>query len=227
MSPLSFDPNTGNFTSTSKQEFVLERLNSGIGFSAPELERLRASQGFELHYKGKIRYILPWIYIFRAWSTPLNRYIYLHHVWDYYEEVISSCSILFDGSEDAENDKALNESFMDKYIRGKFQNIGRPKELWQVCGKMYDVDDEALFVALKNDKQDTLKMFEAVGDYYRLPSGDYLSYDKTDENIGIRIVDEKTYRINMLSKWERRDAWDAELRRSNEIMKSSPKYNPW
>lgn len=227
MSPLQFDPNTGDYLNGLNCDFVIEDLKSGLGLSGPQVEEFRKSQGFELIHKQKMRYILPWLYIFRKWSSKMNGYIYLHQVWDYYEEVMTTCCITFDGSEESENDKAMNEAFMRHFIWGKYQNVGRPREQWQVCGKMYDVDDEALFVALKNDKQDTLKMFDAVGDYYKLPGGDYLSYDEKDEVCSIRIVDEKTYRINMLSKFERRDAWDAELQRSNEIMKSSPKYKLW
>lgn len=227
MNPLQFDQNTGNYIIGHSRDFVIEDLKSGLWLSGPQVEELRKLQGFELIHKQKIRYILPWLYIFRKWSSIMNRFIYLHQIWNYYEEVITSCCIYFDGNEDAENDIAMNEAFLKHFILGKYQNVGRSREQWQVCGKMYDVDDEALFVALKSGNQDTLKIFEAVGDYYKLPSGDYLSYDEKDEVCSLRIVDEKTYRINMLSKFERREAWDAELRRSNEIMKSSPKYNPW
>ena len=226
MKSMDIDPVFGNDTMTPRNEFKLERLNSGIGLSVSELEHLRTSQGFELCYAGKLRYILPWLYVYKAWSTPLNRYIYLHHVWDYYEEVIDSCFIMFEGHEDAENDRDQNEAFINKYLQGKFENVGRPREQWEVCGKMYDKDDDALLFALKNDVQHTSKIYDVTADYYKLPSGDYLSYDVND-NKSLRIVNETEYRIDMLSRFEREHAWDAEMHRHTELMRSSPKYHPF
>jgi hypothetical protein len=227
MAPLQFDPNSGNFINGPKSEFVITDLKSGLGLSGPQVEELRRSQGFELVHKQKIRYILPWLYVFRKWSSKLNRYIYLHQVWDYYEEVMTSCCIFFDGSEDAENDKTMNEAFMSKYINGQFSNIGRTHDIWEVNGRRFDsVEGEFWDITIKNPQAPT-KQYEKTSEYYRLPTGDYLQYDKEDDVAGIRIVDEKTYSINMLSKFDRERAWMEDLQRKNRIMKSSPKYKPW
>ena len=224
MSTIDSAPDTGAINSSS--EFLLETLNSGIGLSALELEQLRARQGYDLCYKGKMSHILPWIYIFRCWSTPMNRAVYLHHIWDYYEEVITSCFIMFEGNEDAENDKDLNSVFMSKYVIGKFDNVGRKRELWEIHGKVYDSFEE-YWDECRKDPQARTKSYEVTNDFFKLPSGDYIQYDKDDDNIGIRIVREESYKIDMLSKYEREDAYFKELQRSNRIMKSSPKYKPW
>lgn len=223
MSPIHFAPIIEGPNKPSNNEFTLATLVSGIGLSAQELEQLRTMQGYDLYYKGKMRHILPWIYIFRCWSTPMNRAVYLHHIWDYYEEAITSCFIMFEGNEDAENDKVLNADFMSTYVSGKFDNVGRDRELWEIHGRVYDSFEE-FWNECRKDPQARTKSYEVTNDFYKLPSGDYIQYDKDNDNIGIRIVREETYKMDMLSKFEREDAYFKELHRYNSIMKSSPKY---
>ena len=41
---------------------------------------------------------------------------------------------MFEGSQDALNNEALNERFMDCYVRGIYNNMGRPEDVWEVGG---------------------------------------------------------------------------------------------
>ena len=208
-----------------QNEFDIETLSSGIGLTGAQLLSIRKIEGYEFLYKEKLTGILPEVYVFRKWSSKMNRYIFLHHVWDYYEEIIISCKIYFDSSKDVVNNPRLNEEFMDKYIRGYIKNVGREEDAWRVNGVMYTDSDPRLLEALR--QYDDSEHFEKTNEFYPLDRGDYLMYDKeaNEYGAGLEVVNAKYYNTEMLSMFERRDAWTKELQRKNMMMFASPKYH--
>lgn len=206
------------------KDFNLQNLSSGIGLTERALLTLREKEGYDFIYKEPLTGMLPWVYVFRIWSSTMKRYIFLQNIWDYYEEVFDKCLIYFDSSQDTLNNPQLNEEFMNLFIRGQKQNVGRKEEALIVNGVLYSESDPALLEALRNNRSS--ERFEATNEFYRLDCGDYLMYDKeaSEYGSGLEIVNAFYYETEMLSVFKRRDAWDAELRRRNQIMFSSPKY---
>lgn len=206
------------------KDFNLQNLSSGIGLTEELLLSIREKEGYDFIYKEPLTGILPYIYVFRIWCSTMKRYLYLQNIWDYYEEVFTKCSIVFDSSQDTLNNPQLNEEFMNLFIRGQKQNVGRKEEALIVNGVMYSESDPGLLEALRN--YSSSERFEATNEFYRLDCGDYLMYDKdaSDYGSGLEIVNAFYYETEMLSSLERREAWNAELRRRNQIMFSSPKY---
>ena len=205
--------------------FELSTLDSGIGMTAPELEAVRNLQGYELVRKEKISGILSWDYVFSKWSPIMNKFIYLHHIWDYYKEKITESLIMFEGSQDALNNEALNERFMDCYVRGIYNNVGRPEDVWEVGGKYYDDSDEQLLYALKNEPDGKIVYYKTP-EYYKLESEDYLKYDvnASDYSSGLEIVNARSYNIDMLPESEKENILAQELKLYNQLMHASPKY---
>lgn len=206
------------------KDFNLQNLSSGIGLTEERLLSIREKEGYDFIYKEPLTGMLPWVYVFRIWSSTMKRYIFLQNIRDYYEEVFKKCFIYFDSSQDTLNNPKLNEEFMNLFIRGQKQNVGREEEALIVNGIMYSESDPGLIEALRNNESS--ERFEATNEFYRLDCGDYLMYDKdaSDYGSGLEIVSAFYYETEMLSEFKRRDAWYAELRRSNQIMFSSPKY---
>ena len=205
-------------------DFNLQNLSSGIRLTEERLLSIRNKEGYDFIYKEPLTGMLPYVYVFRIWSSTMKRYIFLHNIWDYYEEVFTKCSIYFDSPQDTLNNPQLNEEFMNLFIRGQKQDVGRKEDAWKINGIMYSDSDPGLIEALRNNIGS--ERFEATNEFYRLDSGDYLMYDKdaSEYGSGLQIVDAIYYQTEMLSEYKRRDAWDADLRRRNQRMFSSPKY---